>query len=91
MNVVKTTIEGLIIIEPKIHKDERGYFFESYNQKIFEQHNIHCSFVQDNQSLSSYGVLRGLHFQTGQYAHPQPFGRPHPQASFSSPRSPSRR
>lgn len=63
MNVIKTNIEGVVIIQPRLYKDERGYFFESYNQKEFDEkvHPIH--FVQDNESMSSYGVMRGLHFQ----------------------------
>ena len=72
MIFTKTPIEGLIIIEPKVFEDERGYFYESYNQQIFKQNGINISFVQDNQSLSQRGVLRGLHFQ-----HP-----PHAQAKL---------
>lgn len=63
-----TTIPDLLIFEPKIYADDRGYFFESYNKKIFGNANINCEFVQDNQSRSEYGVLRGLHFQTGESA-----------------------
>lgn len=63
MNVRTTEIPGLTILEPKIFEDSRGYFFESYNQKAFEQAGITNRFVQDNQSKSTYGVLRGLHFQ----------------------------
>ena len=63
MNVTKTPIEGLLIIEPAIHKDDRGYFFESYSEKLFGQNGIKTDFVQDNESKSSYGVLRGLHYQ----------------------------
>ena len=62
MNIIKTEIEGLLIIEPRIFTDSRGYFFESFNQREFEQH-IAVNFVQDNESKSSYGVVRGLHFQ----------------------------
>lgn len=63
MEVVKTAIEGVVIIEPRIFTDARGYFFESFSQKEFDEkvHPIH--FVQDNESKSSYGVMRGLHFQ----------------------------
>ena len=67
MNVVKTTIEGLIIIEPKIHKDERGYFFESWNHRKFNELVANVNFVQDNQSSSSKNTLRGLHFQNGKF------------------------
>lgn len=63
MNVTTTEIPGLIILEPKVFADARGYFFESYNEKAFEQAGIANKFVQDNQSKSTYGVLRGLHFQ----------------------------
>ncbi len=68
MNIKKTDIEGLIIIEPKIFKDERGYFFESYSERDFTKAIGNITFVQDNESKSSYGVLRGLHFQKGKYA-----------------------
>ena len=63
MEVIKTAIEGLIIIEPKIFKDSRGYFFESFSQREFEEKVRKVNFVQDNESMSSYGVMRGLHFQ----------------------------
>ena len=63
MEVIKTAIEGLIIIEPKVFKDVRGYFFESFSQREFEQKVCPINFVQDNESMSSYGVMRGLHFQ----------------------------
>lgn len=56
-------IEGLCIIEPAVHGDERGYFMETYNQKDMEEAGFHIDFVQDNQSMSTKGVLRGLHFQ----------------------------
>ena len=68
MNITKTDIEGLIIIEPQIFKDSRGFFFESWNAKKFKQLGINEDFVQDNQSVSSKGVLRGLHFQNPPYA-----------------------
>lgn len=61
-------IEGLIIIEPKVFEDSRGYFFEAYNQEVFVQNNVPSIFVQDNQSKSSYGVIRGLHYQLNPYA-----------------------
>jgi dTDP-4-dehydrorhamnose 3,5-epimerase len=63
MNFISTPFEGLIILEPNVFKDDRGYFFESFNKSEFEKHNIAYDFVQDNQSLSNKGVLRGLHFQ----------------------------
>lgn len=63
MDVIKTTIEGVVIIEPRIFKDDRGYFYESFSQKEFEAKVCKTIFVQDNQSKSSYGVVRGLHFQ----------------------------
>jgi dTDP-4-dehydrorhamnose 3,5-epimerase len=63
MEVIKTKIKDLLIIKPKVFTDSRGYFFESYNADVFKQNNITVNFVQDNQSLSSTGVLRGLHFQ----------------------------
>lgn len=63
MVVTKTSIEGLIIIEPKIFNDARGYFFESFSQREFEEKVCKINFVQDNESMSCYGVMRGLHFQ----------------------------
>lgn len=63
MNVIETTIKGLLIIEPAVFEDNRGYFFESYNEKVFKERDINSNFVQDNQSKSTYGVLRGLHYQ----------------------------
>ncbi|HIZ84925.1 MAG TPA: dTDP-4-dehydrorhamnose 3,5-epimerase [Candidatus Coprenecus stercoravium] len=68
MEVIKTAIEGVVIIEPRLFKDTRGYFFESFNQKEFEQKVRPVKFVQDNESYSSYGVLRGLHFQKPPFA-----------------------
>ncbi len=67
MNVIKTDIEGVVIIEPRIFNDERGYFYESFSQREFEEKVCRTTFVQDNQSKSSYGVLRGLHFQKPPY------------------------
>ena len=64
MEVIKTAIEGVVIIEPKVFKDQRGYFFESFSQREFEAKVRKINFVQDNESMSSYGVMRGLHFQT---------------------------
>lgn len=68
MEVIKTKIEGVVIIEPRIFKDDRGYFFESFSQKEFEEKVLKTTFVQDNESKSSYGVLRGLHFQAPPFA-----------------------
>ncbi len=68
MEARKTGIEGVFIIEPRLFKDDRGYFFESFNQKEFDQKVGHVDFVQDNESKSSYGVVRGLHFQKGVHA-----------------------
>ncbi len=68
MAFLKCALQGLIIIEPTIFEDSRGYFFEAYNQNIFLQNGIHCHFVQDNQSRSSYGVIRGLHYQINPHA-----------------------
>ena len=63
MEVIQTAIEGLVIIEPKIFKDARGYFFESFSQREFDEKVRKINFVQDNESMSGYGVMRGLHFQ----------------------------
>lgn len=63
MNVIKTAIDGVVIIEPKLFKDMRGYFFESFSQREFEKKVRKINFVQDNESMSSYGVMRDLHFQ----------------------------
>ena len=68
MEVIKTDIEGLVIIEPKIFGDARGYFFESFSQREFEAKVRTVNFVQDNESMSSYGVMRGLHFQRPPFA-----------------------
>lgn len=68
MNVIKTNIEGVVIIEPKMFNDNRGYFFESFSQREFNEKVSNITFVQDNESKSSYGVLRGLHFQKPPYA-----------------------
>lgn len=65
MEYKKTTIEGVYIIEPKVFNDARGYFFETWKKEDFEQHIGKVEFVQDNESKSSYGVLRGLHYQKG--------------------------
>ena len=68
MKVIKTEIDGVLIVEPKIFEDARGYFFESYNEAEFSKNGIDCRFIQDNQSKSSYGVIRGLHCQIGEFA-----------------------
>ena len=68
MEVLKTFIEGGVIIEPRLFKDDRGYFFEPFNQREFEEKVCKTTFVQDNESKSSYGVIRGLHFQKPPFA-----------------------
>ena len=68
INVIETSIPGVVIIEPKVFGDERGYFFESWSQKDFDEQVRPIRFVQDNESRSRYGVLRGLHFQKGEHA-----------------------
>lgn len=67
MNVIKTNIEGVVIIEPKVFKDARGYFFESYSKREFDEKVAPIDFVQDNESCSTKGVMRGLHFQRPPY------------------------
>ena len=68
MNLIKTEIEGLYILEPRVFGDARGYFFEAYNKKVFDELIGPVDFVQDNESKSRYGVVRGLHFQKGEHA-----------------------
>ena len=68
MNIIETSIEGVVIIEPRVFKDTRGYFFESFNRNEFEEKVCHTQFVQDNESKSCYGVIRGLHFQKPPFA-----------------------
>ena len=68
MKIINTSITGVIIIEPRLFSDERGYFFESFNQKEFEKKVCKTVFVQDNESKSSYGVIRGLHYQKPPFA-----------------------
>jgi dTDP-4-dehydrorhamnose 3,5-epimerase len=68
MEIRNTDFDGLLVIKPKIFGDQRGYFFESYNKKVFADAGIHHHFVQDNQSKSLYGVIRGLHYQIEPYA-----------------------
>ncbi|MDE5572886.1 MAG: dTDP-4-dehydrorhamnose 3,5-epimerase [Muribaculaceae bacterium] len=68
MEIIKTDIEGVVIIEPRIFKDARGYFFESYSKREFDEKVRPIDFVQDNESMSAYGVIRGLHFQRPPFA-----------------------
>jgi len=68
MQILETPIQGLLVIKPDIFEDERGYFFESWSQKAFQDIGLDLNFVQDNQSLSQKGVLRGLHFQNPPFA-----------------------
>ncbi len=68
MNIETTPIQDLVIINPTVFEDERGYFMESYNQQKLEEAGIHIPFVQDNQSFSKHGTLRGLHYQNPPYA-----------------------
>ena len=69
MDYIKTSIEGVWIIEPKVFNDQRGYFFEAWKQADFDEHiGRHVEFIQDNESKSSYGVLRGLHYQKGEWS-----------------------
>ncbi|MCM1449282.1 MAG: dTDP-4-dehydrorhamnose 3,5-epimerase [Clostridiales bacterium] len=67
MEVIKTDIEGVVILEPKVFKDSRGYFFESYSKREFDEKVRPVDFVQDNESMSTRGVMRGLHFQRPPY------------------------
>ena len=67
MNVIETEIPGVVIIEPRIFEDARGYFFESFSQKEFSEKVADITFVQDNESKSTYGVMRGLHYQKPPY------------------------
>jgi len=68
MQISPTNLSGVVVIQPKIFEDPRGYFFESYNKEVFLRNNIPTEFIQDNESLSQKGVLRGLHFQNPPYA-----------------------
>lgn len=68
MNIVETSIPGVLILEPKVFGDERGYFLESWSQRVFDAAVRPIHFVQDNESKSRYGVLRGLHFQKGRWS-----------------------
>lgn len=68
MSFIQTPIKDLLIFEPKIFNDDRGYFFESYNHSLFVREGLNYSFVQDNESFSTIGTIRGLHFQRGSFA-----------------------
>ena len=68
MNVIKTAIEGVVVIEPRVFEDDRGYFFESFSEREFCSEVCDCHFVQSNEAKSSYGVVRGLHFQLPPHA-----------------------
>ena len=68
MKIFKTAIDGVVIIEPQVFEDERGYFFESWNQAKMDEAGLHYNFIQDNQSQSCYGTVRGIHFQKGEFA-----------------------
>ena len=68
MELIKTPIEGLLVVKSKVFKDDRGYFFETWSKESFSKNGLDLNFVQDNQSLSSKGVLRGLHFQNPPFA-----------------------
>lgn len=68
MELINTPLKDLVVLQPKVFADERGYFFESYSKAAFDKLGLNLNFVQDNQSLSSKGVLRGLHFQNNPFA-----------------------
>ncbi|MBI5540907.1 MAG: dTDP-4-dehydrorhamnose 3,5-epimerase [Bacteroidia bacterium] len=68
MKIIKTFIPGLVVIEPKVFSDQRGYFFESFNEKTFADNGLNYNFIQDNESKSTFGVIRGLHYQLEPYA-----------------------
>ncbi|MEO7445512.1 MAG: dTDP-4-dehydrorhamnose 3,5-epimerase [Ferruginibacter sp.] len=68
MPFIKTDFPGLLLFEPAVFEDSRGYFFESYNQQVCAREDVHINFIQDNQAKSSYGVIRGLHFQQAPFA-----------------------
>ena len=67
MNYIQTEIDGVWLIEPKVLRDERGYFMEAFKEEEFKMHIGDVHFIQDNESKSSFGVLRGLHYQKGEY------------------------
>ncbi|MCF8336004.1 MAG: dTDP-4-dehydrorhamnose 3,5-epimerase [Bacteroidales bacterium] len=68
MEIEKTNLPGLLVIKPRVFEDSRGYFFESYNEKKYLEHGLEYTFVQDNESLSAYGSIRGLHYQLEPHA-----------------------
>ena len=68
MNIIETKMPGLVVLEPKVFEDDRGYFFESFNDATFKKAGLNYNFVQDNESMSSYGVVRGLHYQLAPYS-----------------------
>lgn len=68
MKIINTAIEGVYIIEPQVFEDNRGYFFESYNKQKMDEAGLKYDFIQDNQSMSKYGTIRGIHFQKGDFA-----------------------
>lgn len=68
MDIIETPLPGLLLIQPKVFADERGHFFESYRRDVMEKHGIAADFVQDNQSLSNKGIIRGMHFQSPPFA-----------------------
>lgn len=68
MKIIETGLPGLLIIEPSVYSDDRGYFFESYHQQRYHDSGISCNFIQDNESKSVQGVVRGLHYQLGDFA-----------------------
>ncbi len=68
MKLFRTEIQGLFVVKPEVFEDKRGYFFESYNAKKYSEYGLNVDFVQDNQSKSGFGVIRGLHYQQGPYS-----------------------
>jgi dTDP-4-dehydrorhamnose 3,5-epimerase len=68
MPFIKTDFEGAVVFEPQVFEDDRGFFFESYNEQVFTRNNIDSRFIQDNQSFSKYGVIRGMHYQLEPFA-----------------------
>lgn len=68
MKITKTTLDGVVIIEPQVFEDARGYFFESWNKAKLEEAGLNYDFIQDNQSKSCYGTIRGIHFQKGEFS-----------------------
>ena len=73
MKIINTAIEGVYIIEPQVFEDNRGYFFESYNKQKMDEAGLKYDFIQDNQSMSKYGTIRGIHFQKGDFAQAKVF------------------